>query len=107
MVTIRIADHVHYASTYQEGQIIFNLLAPRLQDGEVVELSFEGFGAVPSAFVNAALVQLLEVVAMDRIRNLLKISNSTKYINELIKRRFDFVTSLPQPGPMPKNLLPV
>jgi hypothetical protein len=107
MVTIRIADHVQYASSYPDGQMIYDLLAPRLALGEEVELSFAGFTAVPSAFVNAALVQLLEVLPMDLIRSNLKITDSTRYINDLIKRRLTFVSSSPQPGPAPARIDPL
>ena len=99
MVTIKIAEHLEYASSYADGHVIYELIAPALQRGETVELSFAGFPAVPSAFVNAALVQLLEVMPVESIRRQLRITESTKYINELIKRRFDFVTSRPSPGP--------
>jgi hypothetical protein len=102
MVNIRIADHVEYASSYTDGQAIFDLVAPAILAGDRVELSFAGFGAVPSAFINAAIVQLLELVPMERIREQLQIKDSTKYINELIKRRLDFVSSRPSPGPMPQ-----
>jgi hypothetical protein len=103
MVTIRIADHVEYASSYKDGQVIYELVAPALARGEAVEISFAGFAAVPSAFINAALVQLLDVVTMDQIRSLVTIKDSTKYINDLIKRRLAFVSSKPSPGPMPNR----
>ncbi len=93
MVTIHIAEHVQYASSYSDGQVIYDLVAPPLQRGEAVELSFAGFPAVPSAFINAALVQLLEILSADQVRKQLRILDSTKYNNELIKRRFDFVVS--------------
>jgi hypothetical protein len=104
MVNIRIADHVQYASSYQDGQVIYDLIVPALLAGDTVDVSFDGITAVPSAFVNAALLQLLEVMPMSVIRDRLRISGSTRYINGLIKRRFDYVTSQPQPGPMPSFL---
>lgn len=91
MELIRIRDHVQQASTYEDGQVIFELIAPHVRAGAKVALSFEGFLAVPSAFVNAALVQLLEIAPADQVRQTLAIKDSTKAINELIKRRFEFV----------------
>lgn len=93
MVTIRIAEHVKQASTYDDGQVIFDLISPRIIGNEPVEVSFAGIQAVPSAFVNAAFLQLLEVAPLEAIQRNLKISDSTKFINELIKQRFEFVTS--------------
>ncbi|NVO05244.1 MAG: STAS-like domain-containing protein [Rhodoferax sp.] len=93
MVTIRIADHVKQASTYDDGQVIFNLIADKLGKDDQVAVSFEGIQAVPSAFVNAAFLQLLEVATLDTIRRKLSIQDSTKFINDLIRSRFEFVAN--------------
>lgn len=93
MVTIRITEYVKQASTYDDGQIIYDLISPQIISDNPIEVSFLGIQAVPSAFVNAAFLQLLEVVPMQIIQRNLKISDSTKFINELIKRRFEFVAS--------------
>jgi ABC-type bacteriocin/lantibiotic exporter with double-glycine peptidase domain len=92
MVTIRIRDHVQLASSYDDGQVIYRLIADKISSGDTVEVSFDGINAVPSAFVNAAFLQLLQVAPMERVRERLKITNSTRFINELIKNRFDFVS---------------
>lgn len=92
MVTIRIRDHVKQASSYDDGQIIYRLIAEKLASGDTVDVSFEGINAVPSAFVNAAFVQLLEVTPIEKIREKLRFSDSTRFINELIKNRFAFVS---------------
>lgn len=91
MEPIRITDHVPQASSYEDGQVIFDLIADDVRAGRPVELSFEGLRAVPSAFVNAALVQLVETVPLSQIFRSLRIVHSTKFINELINRRFSFV----------------
>jgi hypothetical protein len=93
MVTIRIKDHTTTASTYADGQAIFALLHPSIERGEVVELSFDGFLAVPSAFINAAVIQLVEHVPPSAIRAKLRITDSTKAINEMIRTRMAFVES--------------
>lgn len=93
MATVRIIDHVKHPSTYQDGQVIFNLIQSDVRSGIPVEVSFEGVHAVPSAFINAALVQLVEVVPLKQIFSVLSITNSTKFINEMIRSRFAFVAS--------------
>ena len=98
MVTIRIADHVEHASSYDDGQVIFDLVAPLVAAGEPVSLSFDGIHAVPSAFVNAALIKLLDVASFDRIQQTVRIIDSTKFINDLVRRRFAFVTSTRSPA---------
>jgi STAS-like domain of unknown function (DUF4325) len=92
MVAIRIADHVAHASTYADGQVIYDLIAPRIVAGEPVEVSFSGIHAVPSAFVNAAFVRLLEVAPLEKVQSALRITDSTKFINDMIRRRFDFAS---------------
>jgi STAS-like domain of unknown function (DUF4325) len=92
MVAIRISDHVTHASTYADGEVIFNLLKPAVLAGEVVEVSFAGIQAVPSAFVNAAFLRLLEIAPIERVRASLRFTDSTKFINELIRNRFEFVS---------------
>ena len=90
MVNIRILDHVERASDYNDGQVIFDLIKYDVIEGRPVSVSFDGISAVPSAFVNAAFIQLLEVAPVEQIRETLKIVDSTRFINDLIRRRFEF-----------------
>jgi len=90
MVEIRILDHVERPSDYNDGQVIFDLIKNEILEGRPVSVSFDGITAVPSAFINAAFIQLLEVASIDRIRETLKIVDSTRFINDLIRRRFEF-----------------
>lgn len=92
MVAIRIADHVEHASSYDDGQKIFDLIAPAVLAGEQVQVSFAGIHAVPSAFINSAFLRLLEVTDFPRVQQTLRIVDSTKFINDLIRSRFAFVT---------------
>lgn len=91
MAAIRITDHVAQASSYDDGQVIYNLIVDDVRAGRPVELSFQGLHAVPSAFINAALIQLVESVPLSQIVRSLQITNSTKFINDMIRRRFAFV----------------
>ena len=91
-MVIRIADHVETHSTYKDGEVIYRLIAERLRAGEVVTLSFAGIKSIPSAFVNAALVKLLEEFEFEYIQSRLTIVDSTRQINRLIKDRFYFAT---------------
>ena len=93
MVVIRIADYSPSPSTYEDGARIFDLMRPHLTAGEKVQLSFEGITAVPSAFVNSALLPLLDIFPMEQIKLQLRFTNTTKFINKLIKQRFEFVAT--------------
>lgn len=90
-MVIRILDHVEHCASYADGDVIFRLISPHVKNGEDVVLSFDGIDAVPSSFVNAAIVRLVEVVSLGEIRKHLKITSSTKQINDLIRSRFAFV----------------
>lgn len=96
MVKIEILAHVKKASSYEDGGIIFTLLKNHLDHDEIIELSFNGISSVPSAFINSAIIQLLEYFDFRTIREKLKFTNTTKHINQLIRSRFEFATK-PRP----------
>jgi hypothetical protein len=90
MVTINILDHLKSASTYEDGGKIYQLLKEKIAAGETVSLSFKDISSVPSAFLNAAVIQLLEDFSFVVIKKQLRFINTTKHINQLIKSRFEF-----------------
>lgn len=90
-MVVRILDHVTNCSSYADGDTIFNIIFPVIQRGEDIVLSFEGVEAVPSSFVNASIVRLIEVVSLKEIKSHLKVIKSTKQINALIRGRIDFL----------------
>ncbi len=90
-MVIRVLDHIRSASTYEDGEVIFRLLQPEISAGRTVEVDFSGVLSVPSAFVNAAFVQLLEAFDVEHVKRSLRFLRSTKQINDLIKARFEFV----------------
>jgi hypothetical protein len=90
-VVITVLEHVPQPSTYEDGEVIFRLIEPRIRSGENVTLSFAGVSAVPSSFVNSAIVRLVESVPIELIKARLRITDSTKQINDLIRSRLAFV----------------
>lgn len=92
-MVIRILDHVKTASTYEDGDVIFKKISSEIQLSNQVTISFQGISSVPSAFVNAAFIRLLEEFSFEKIRSSLRFIDTTKHINELIKSRFNFVLS--------------
>jgi hypothetical protein len=73
--------------------VIYELIAPRVSGGEDITLSFEGVSAVPSSFVNAAIVRLAEVMPLTEIRRHLGFTQTTRQINEMVKMRFDHLAN--------------
>ena len=89
-MVVRALDLVAHCYTQEDGNTIFRAISPILRKGEIVELSFDGVDTVPSSFVNAALINLLESVSFDTIKSNLRFVNTTRQINEMIRTRFDF-----------------
>lgn len=90
---IRILDVVTTASTYEDGEAVCRKLLEQIDAGHPVFVSFDGIHAVPSAFVNAAFLKLLETHSFEEIQKLLKIRDSTRNINELVRSRFEFANA--------------
>lgn len=89
---IRLLDHVQRCSTYEDGAIIYGLIKGALAKGDKVEVSFDGVLSAPSAFINGALIELLNDYPFSYIRENVVISHSTRHLNELIKQRFEFAS---------------
>lgn len=87
---IRLLDHVGRCSSYDDGAIINRLIVGYLKKGETVVVSFDGVLSPPSAFINAALITLLDDFPFDYIQKHLEFVDSTRQVNELIRQRFEF-----------------
>lgn len=93
MVKIEILEHVSTASTYEDGGKILKLIQQALAKNEPVELSFQGITSVPSAFINSAIVELIEIFPLSTIKEKISFTNTTRHINHLIKSRIEFAIS--------------
>lgn len=87
-MVINALDHVPHCYTSQDGEVIANQIRNGLSNGGNVVLSFAGVTDVPSSFVNAAIVALLDDFSAAYIRSHLSIVDSTQQINDMIRRRF-------------------
>lgn len=89
-MVINVLDHVTHCYTQLDGQIISDLITSDLRGDGMTVVSFLGVYSVSSSFVNAAFISLLDDYSFDEIKSRLKFTDSTKQINEMIKKRFDF-----------------
>lgn len=87
---IKVLEHVPQCYTRADGEVIAHVISSCLKRGDTVVVSFAGVYGVPSSFVNAAFISLLDDFTFGEIRARVKFANSTKLINDIIKRRFDF-----------------
>lgn len=93
-MVIHISRFVNSADTSDQGGAIFPVLKEELAKSEVVSISFAGINTMTSSFVNAALFPLLGDIAVSELKRRLRIVDSTRQINEMIKRCFDQYESI-------------
>lgn len=88
-MVIRVLDVVRACNTASEGAVVARAVKAFLDRGEKVELSFGGVSDVPSSFVNASIVYLFNEMPNADLSQLLKITNVTTQIAEMIRRCLD------------------
>jgi hypothetical protein len=93
-MVIRISDLVPSADTAEQGTPVLAELQKSLSSSQVVVVSFEGIPTATSSFVNAAFVPLVSAFGLPAIKQRLRVVNSTRQINSLIKARLERVASL-------------
>lgn len=87
---LKVLDHVQHCYTNADGDVIRKLIIHQIQNGNKVTLSFRGVDSVSSSFLNSAFIELLDTFSFDQIKSTLYFSDTSKAINEAIKRRFMF-----------------
>lgn len=87
---LKVLNHVQHCYTNNDGQVIKEQILKEIQNNDNVVVSFEGVDSVSSSFLNTALIDLLEIYSFNEIKQKIKFSNSSKSINDAIKRRFSF-----------------
>ncbi|MDR3528626.1 MAG: STAS-like domain-containing protein [Rhizomicrobium sp.] len=92
-MVIHPLNHVKDCNTWDSGAAIACLIRKGFADTDLVVVSFSGITDVPSSFVNAAFISLLDSYSFDYIKTHLKVTDASRQIIGMIKRRFEFVTS--------------
>lgn len=88
-MVIQVADIVPGANTAEQGGRVFEILRNTLSAPGVVTISFEGIQTATSSFVNTALVALLDDFSYEDLRSRIRVTNSTRQINDMIKTRLE------------------
>ncbi len=89
-MVIRVLKLVPDCNSRLSGEILGNAIQKALGGSSSVTVCFAGVEDVPSTFVNVAFVPLLDRYDLSEIRHRLVVINSTRQINEMIKRRLEF-----------------
>lgn len=90
---ITVLDYIDDCYSYEEGEVIYDLIKDSLHRGEKVHVSFKGVRAANTAFINATLIRLLDDYDFSFIQERIVVLDSTRSLNNLIKQRFEFVTN--------------
>jgi hypothetical protein len=101
-MVIRILDIVQSADTGDQGATVFTRLRQELDANAKVTLSFDGVKTATSSFVNVAFVQLLSMFSLTDIKSRVRIVDSTRQINDMIRMRMEregAAESHPDSGP--------
>ena len=77
------------AVSEDDGAIVFKRLREALETHEIVTLSFSGLKTATTSFVNTAFVPLLDSYTFSEIKLRVKVIESTRQINHMIKWRLE------------------
>jgi STAS-like domain of unknown function (DUF4325) len=88
-MVIRLRSIVRGANTFDEGVRAFDALQNALKKPGKVVVSFDGIQTATSSFVNASFVGLLDQFSYADLKSRVRVVDSTRQINEMIKTRME------------------
>lgn len=74
------------AVTFDQGQQLYSMIYPQLQEGQSVTVDFNGVEVFTSSFLNAAFGQLYRDMSSDFLRQHITIENAPAYTMKLLGR---------------------
>jgi len=77
------------ADTGAQGEVLYAALNKAFKLNDTVTISFAGLQTATSSFVNMAFVPLLAVWSLREIKRRMKVVQSTRQINDMIKSRLE------------------
>lgn len=77
------------ADTAEQGAAVHKSLQAALSRPGPIDVDFQGITTATSSFTNLAFVQLLKKWRLEEIKRRLRVVNSTRQINEMIKSRLE------------------
>jgi hypothetical protein len=88
-MVIRILDIVPGANTHEQGARVFDALQKALRNPGPEVVSFDGVQTATSSFVHSAFVALLDHFSYRDLKARLRVIDSTRQINDMIKTRLE------------------
>jgi hypothetical protein len=88
--SISVVDVAGRGDTANQGIMLHTALVSSLRNSNgPVAVNFQGLTTVTSSFANLAFVQLLTEWPLSELKKRLKIVNSTRQINDMVKSRLE------------------
>jgi len=88
-MVIRILDIVTGADTSEQGVAVCSWLRAAMSTDDTAVVSFAGVNTATSSFVASAFIPLLADYSLAEVKRRLRVINSTRQINEMIKTRME------------------
>lgn len=88
-MVIRVVNLSTAADTESHGAVLYVRLCDALKSDNVVTVSFAGIHTATSSFVNAGFVPLMQHYSFADIKRRLRIVDSTRQINDMIRSRLE------------------
>lgn len=93
-MVITVKSLVPACDTNAQGDAVRVAIVRALQDSKTVDVSFAGFSAATTSFVNSAFVDLLDTMSINDIKTRIRIVHSSRQINDMIRSRLTREASL-------------
>ena len=85
-MVIAVLDHVAHCNTSADGDALYVALRRALALNAHVTVSFAGVHDVPSSFINASIVRLVEDHGIDAVKARLSIQDVGGQVGDMIRR---------------------
>jgi hypothetical protein len=89
---ITVLDYTPQCYTTVDGDKLLQVMLAALNGTDKITVSFKGVGDVPSSFVNASFVRLLDFYSFDYIRSHVSVVDTNRQINDMISSRMRFAS---------------
>jgi len=93
-MVIQVRQFVDAANTADKGSLVLSAILNALRSDDKVTVSFHGVTTATSSFVNVAFVGLLDYLSLSEIKRRIRVVDSTRQINDMIKTRLERETSV-------------
>ena len=87
-LTVRVTDIIgsSLCVSADDGQLVFEKIAPLMREGKKITLSFDGAETIISSFLNAAVGQLYDEFSEEKVRLLLTVEDIAQEDFQILKR---------------------